>query len=427
MHKFLCVRACQSILEGEWKEAALGEMVEIKNGATPNTQRPVFWNGTIPWCTPTDVTATPGKYLLETERNITSEGLASCAASLLPVGTLLLCSRATIGEIKIAGTTLCTNQGFKALICNSSVSNEFLYYLLLSLKPQLIRLAAGSTFLELGKRDIASIGVHFPLFDEQIAIGKALSDVDRFLESLDALIAKKRAIKWTTMQQLLTGKTRLPGFSGKWGMKQIGEFSDCTAGGTPSTLIKEYWGGSIRWMNSGELTSKRILDVEGRITVRGLRESSTRILPPQCVLIGLAGQGKTRGTVAINLVELCTNQSIAAIFPNESFVPEYLFYNLDVRYHELRGMSTGDGGRGGLNLQIIRSIAVPFPEIGEQHAIAGVLSDMDSEIVALEHRLNKARAIKRGMMQVLLTGRVRLVDSQMALGSAVEAATTGEV
>ena len=210
------------------------------------------------------------------------------------------------------------------------------------------------------------------------------------------------------MQQLLTGKTRLPGFSETWETKQIADFTDCTAGGTPSTLVKEYWGGTIRWMNSGELTSKRILDVEGRITARGLRESGTRIIPPQCVLIGLAGQGKTRGTVAINLVELCTNQSIAAIVPNDCFVPEYLFYNLDARYHELRRMSTGDGGRGGLNLKIIRSIAVPFPEIGEQRAIATVLSDTDKLIGSLETLISKKRAIKKATMQQLLTGKTRL-------------------
>ena len=112
----------------------------------------------------------------------------------------------------------------------------------------------------------------------------------------------------------------------------------------------------------------------------------------------------------MNTVVLCTNQSIAAIFPDSSFVPEYLYFNLDARYDELRGMSTGDGGRGGLNLRIIRSIAVVFPSVQEQTAIATVLSDMDAEISALEHRRDKTRALKQGMMQQLLTGRIRLVN-----------------
>ena len=116
----------------------------------------------------------------------------------------------------------------------------------------------------------------------------------------------------------------------------------------------------------------------------------------------------------MNMVELCTNQSIAAILPNDAFVPEYLYFNLDTRYDELRGMSTGAGGRGGLNLRIIRSIAVPFPSLREQSAISAVLCAMDSEIVALEQRWEKTRAIKQGMMQKLLTGQIRLVTPAAA-------------
>ena len=125
---------------------------------------------------------------------------------------------------------------------------------------------------------------------------------------------------------------------------------------------------------------------------------------------------ENKGTVAINVVELCINQSIAAIYPNRFFVPEYLYHNLDARYEELRGMSTGDGGRGGLNLKIILSIAVLFPDIDEQCAIAAVLSDMGAEIAALEQRQHKIRAIKQSMMQQLLTGRVRLVQPEKSAG-----------
>jgi type I restriction enzyme S subunit len=244
---------------------------------------------------------------------------------------------------------------------------------------------------------------------EQRAIAAALSDVDALIGTLDKLITKKRGMKLGAMQQLLTGRTRLPGFSDPWDTKRIGEFADCTAGGTPSTLVSSYWGGSNRWMSSGELSLKVVTDVEGRITDLGLRHSSAKMLPPECVLIGLAGQGKTRGTVAINKVPLATNQSIAAVYPNDSFWPDYLYYNLDSRYGELRSLSSGGSGRGGLNLRIIRSVHLPFPHPDEQRAIATVLSDMDAEITALERRRDKTKATKQGMMQALLTGRTRLV------------------
>lgn len=248
-----------------------------------------------------------------------------------------------------------------------------------------------------------------PSHAEQQAIAAALSDVDALISSLDQLIAKKRGIKQATMQQLLTGKRRLPGFSGEWEVKQIGEFTECTAGGTPSTAVSAYWGGNIRWMSSGELNFKVVYEVSERITRLGLENSSAKIIPKNCVLIGLAGQGKTRGTVAMNMIELCTNQSIAAIFPNSEFDSRYLYYNLDSRYDELRALSTGDGGRGGLNLTIIRSISIPFPSIEEQTAIASVFSDMDAEITTLEQKRDKTRALKQGMMQELLTGKIRLV------------------
>lgn len=244
---------------------------------------------------------------------------------------------------------------------------------------------------------------------EQRAIATTLSDVGALLGALDLALTKKRDLKQAAMQQLLTGQTRLPGFSEEWEMKRIGDFADCTAGGTPSTSVASYWGGQVRWMSSGDLNLKRVAEVDGRITEAGLANSSAKLLPARCVLIGLAGQGKTRGTVAVNLVELCTNQSIAAVLPNESYVPEYLYFSLDARYDELRELSSGGGGRGGLNLKLIKSLAIPFPLVEEQRAIATVLADMDAEIEALEVRRAKTRDLKQAMMQELLTGRTRLV------------------
>lgn len=193
-----------------------------------------------------------------------------------------------------------------------------------------------------------------------------------------------------------------------WEVKRIGKMTKTTAGGTPSTSVEEYWGGDIKWMSSGELNLKRIYDVEGRITESGLKNSSTKIIPIKCVLIGLAGQGKTRGTVAMNMVELCTNQSVAAIFPGKDFYEDYLFYNLDFRYEELRQLSTGEGGRGGLNLNIINSVAIPLPPLHEQKAIAHILSLMDTAINKNNQLIAKKELQKKWLMQNLLTGNKRL-------------------
>ena len=195
-----------------------------------------------------------------------------------------------------------------------------------------------------------------------------------------------------------------------WKIRRIGDFTDCTAGGTPSTQVSSYWGGEIPWMSSGELHLKQVYDVAGRITQKGLENSSTKFVPANSVLIGLAGQGKTRGTVAISKIPLCTNQSIAAIFPTDEFNSTFLFYNLENCYDELRALSTGDGGRGGLNLTIIRNVSVKFPPLPEQTAIATALSDTDALISSLQTLIAKKKAIKLSAMQNLLSGKIRLPE-----------------
>ena len=195
---------------GEWVAVALADVADIRNGGTPRTGIPAYWGGRIPWCVPTDITASRGKYLVTTTRSITPEGLASCGATLLPAGSLLLCSRATIGEIRIASMPVATNQGFKSMVCAESADSEFLYYRLVTLKERMIDLATGSTFLEISKRDVASIHIPLPPLPEQQAIATILSDMDAEIAALERRLDKTRAIKQGMMQQLLTGSIRLP-------------------------------------------------------------------------------------------------------------------------------------------------------------------------------------------------------------------------
>lgn len=207
-------------------------------------------------------------------------------------------------------------------------------------------------------------------------------------------------------------KLRFNEFVDNWKQNKIGDISNnITAGATPSTLNKDCWGGNVRWMNSGELNLKKVFEVENRITELGLKKSSTKLLPKKCVLIGLAGQGKTRGTVAMNMIELCTNQSIAAIHPNsDKFNEEFLYHNLDNRYDELRGLSTGDGGRGGLNLQIIKSMTIFLPSLREQTKIANFLTTVDEKITQLTQKSDLLAQYKKGVMQKVFSQELRFKD-----------------
>lgn len=184
---------------------------------------------------------------------------------------------------------------------------------------------------------------------------------------------------------------------------------DVLTGGTPSTVVEEYWNGDIPWMSSGELNLKRIYSVDKMITQAGFDNSATSLIPPQCILVGLAGQGKTRGTVGINYLSLCINQSICAILPNTNILSsEYLYQYLNSKYLDLRELSMGNGGRGGLNLQLIKNFPILLPPLSEQRRIAEVLSDTDTYISSLKKLITKKESLKQGIMQELLTGKKRL-------------------
>lgn len=246
--------------------------------------------------------------------------------------------------------------------------------------------------------------IFVPSIGEQRQIASLFSILDKKLYQLKQKRSLLELYKKGVLDKLFTHKLRFKDDKGNafpdWVNTSIGQIASVFAGATPSTLKKEYWGGEVRWMNSGELNLKRVYEVENRISELGLKKSSTKLLPKHCVLIGLAGQGKTRGPVAMNYVELCTNQSIAAILPNKKlFDSKFLYHNLDNRYNELRLMSKGDGGRGGLNLQIIKAVKINLPCLYEQNKISSFLDKIDSKIDLNENQIRLTQQWRKGLLQ----------------------------
>jgi len=197
--------------QGEWEVKRLGELAGIRSGGTPSTTEPRFWDGDVPWCTPTDITALNGhKYLSETSRKITEQGLKSSSAEMIPANSIVMTSRATIGECAVNKVSVSTNQGFKNFVPFQPVDVDFLYYLLTTQKQGFISLCGGSTFLEIGKRHLTAYEVRLPAEKaEQTAIAAVLTDMDAELTALEQRQAKTRALKQGMMQELLTGRTRL--------------------------------------------------------------------------------------------------------------------------------------------------------------------------------------------------------------------------
>jgi len=249
-----------------------------------------------------------------------------------------------------------------------------------------------------------------PPLPEQRAIAEVLSDVDALIAALDRLIAKKRAIKQGAMQQLLTGETRLPGFSGPWEVKRLDEVAEIRNGGTPSTSQPDFWDGNIMWCTPTDITAlqgrKYLSQTDRTITTQGLNTSSAELIPPNSVVMTSRA---TIGACAINTVPVATNQGFKSFIPSEDTDNEFLYYLLQTKKQEFISLCSGS-----TFLEIgktkLAAFEVELPrEKSEQRAIADVLSDMDAEIAALDARRDKTRAIKQGMMQELLTGRIRLV------------------
>ncbi|CAH6272178.1 hypothetical protein AI3055V1_5163 (plasmid) [Klebsiella pneumoniae] len=194
---------------GEWKITKLIQMGKVVSGGTPDTNMAMYWEGDILWLTPTDVTALTGRFVSNTSRKITPAGLLNSSAVLLPKGSLMVCTRATIGALAISTSEICTNQGFKNIIPNEGFNIEFIYYLLQMNTNEMIKKSSGSTFLELSKKDFETLSFSCPFIKEQQKIAAVLSAAETEISTLEKKLACLKDEKKALMQQLLTGKRRV--------------------------------------------------------------------------------------------------------------------------------------------------------------------------------------------------------------------------
>ena len=189
----------------EWINRPLSELADITSGGTPSREVSAYWNGDIPWVTLTDITACTTNFLAATADCITKQGLLNSSAKMLPSGSILFTSRATVGLSKIATVPVCTNQGFKSLLPKQEINGTFLFYQTQRLKGEFERYAAGSTFPEINKRDAARVVIPHPSSKQaQKKIATILTATDTAIEKTEALIAKYQQIKAGLMHDLFT-------------------------------------------------------------------------------------------------------------------------------------------------------------------------------------------------------------------------------
>jgi type I restriction enzyme, S subunit len=268
--------------------------------------------------------------------------------------------------------------------------------------------AGTSTIPDLNHGDFYSIELPVPPLPEQRAIAAALSDIDTLLAKLDTLIAKKRNIKQATMQQLLTGQTRLPGFSGEWEVKRLGDVAKITRGASPRPIDNPIWfdeTSSVGWVRISDVTKSGMFlrETTQHLSLLGIK--SSRPVNHGSLIMSICA---TVGRPVITELETCIHDGFVA-FDKLLVNQTYLYYALKFIEDDW-GKHGQTGSQMNLNTALINRTVISVPKSAdEQTAIATVLSDMDTELTNLESRRDKTQALKQGMMQELLTGRIRLV------------------
>lgn len=415
------------VIPEDWEVASLGAVSTVVRGGSP---RPAgdsrYFNGSfIPWLTVASLTSIPDVQLVvsETATSLTEEG--SRRSRTLNPGTLIVAnSGATLGVAKILGIKCCANDGIAALQnVREGVNVPFVAHFIntqTSVLREVVATGNGQPNLNTGL-----IGaICFPLppnLTEQQAIADALGDADVLIESLEHLLAKQRLLRQATMQALLTGERRLPGFEGAWAPVPMGELFDFGGGYTASR--DQLATDGVCYLHYGDIhtSDKTFIDVRAefdaipKLDVPLGRVQGTLLRHGDVVFVDASEDedGTSKHVVIENpdgipfIAGLHTIAARSRADALDNGYKRYCFQTAAVK-EQFRYFAVGTKVSG-VSKGNIGKITVRVPPLAEQAAIATVLSDLDAEIAALEARIAKARQVKQGMMQELLTGRIRLV------------------
>lgn len=370
-----------------WSVKKLGEIGTFVSGGTPDTEKPEYWNGDIVWLTPSEITKLKTRFVSDSERKITKLGLKNSSAVLLPKNSLIICTRATVGDCCINTKEVSTNQGFKNLIPNNNCV-DFLYYLISIHKNDLIRRACGSTFLEISKHDIEKLKYVFPPLAEQEKIAEILSCWDEGIEKLSALIEKKKLQKKALMQKLLTGKHRLKGFKKPWidvDLASILQYEQ------PSKYLVD----EVLIYNKSKIP---VLTANKAFILGSTNDTEGVYNKGDCIIF----DDFTTDIKYVDFPFKIKSSAIKILTPLKSET------NLKFVFEQMKRLKYPLGGHKRYYLSEFQYLPISLPCPAEQKAIADILSKADAEIELLNKKLAAFNLEKKAMMQKLLTGQIRV-------------------
>jgi len=407
--------ALRTELPDDWEAINLGNYAQIYRGGSPRPIQDFLATSDtgVNWIKIGDV-STDAKYITSTEEKIIPEGVAR--SRMVYKGDLILSNSMSYGRPYILNIDGCIHDGWLVIQKYEKIFDRgYLYYALSSdqTMQQYITMAAGSSVQNLNKEKVSKVVLPCPSIPEQEKIAEILSDIDALIIDLQKLIRKKKDIRQGTMQMLVTGKKRLDGFSGDWTTKPLEKFCDLITDGShesPSEYLDGFYMPSVKDMTDSGFdfsNCKRISKADyERLVANGCKPEIGDVLIAKdgSMLKYVFPVKENRNIVILS--------SIAILRPKKNMLSSsYLtYYFRQPRFVEqvIKSNQTGTGVPR-IVLKNFKKIELHVPEeLNEQEAIAGILSDMDIDIWTLEKKLKKLVAIKQGMMEELLTGKVRL-------------------
>ena len=389
------------IIPQEWEVRPLNYLGAICSGGTPDTEVAEYWNGDIAWCTPSDITKLDTKYIESTEVKITAKGLKESSATLLPPRSIVVCTRATIGNAAICNTEIATNQGFKNIIPNEKTNPEWLYYIIIYSKPRLVRFGCGSTFLEVSKKDFSRFKIAVPPLAEQRKIAEVLGVWDEAIEKQARLIEKLALRKRALMQRLLSAKLRLPGFSEPWKIHKLQELfterNETNRTDLPLLSITGDRGVILQTESEKRDTSNDDKSKYKRIAKGDIGYNTMRMWQGRSALSGLEGIVSPAYTIVVPNTTDVDGYYMSVLFKQPRLVYDFWTHSQGLVGDTLNCKYRDFG-----------QVHICCPPLAEQKAITEVLTAADREIELAKEKLERLRRQKRGLMQQLLTGKKRI-------------------
>ncbi len=378
-----------------WKSTKIGEIADIVGGGTPRTEVEEYWDGEIKWFTPSEIGKT--KYIFDSKRHITDKGLKNSSAKLLPKDTILLSSRATVGEISIALTECSTNQGFQSLITKNNVDNDFIYYLISTIKNEFLRRSSGSTFLEISKNEIKRIPINIPELSEQNKISNLFSAIDNKIEMLEKKHQYYQDFKKYLMQRIFSSqddKLRFD-FKDTWDKVLLKDVAFIPKK-TKLTNIEGLKLLTVKLHTKGIEINDRI---KPKLTKRGrpyyIRRSGELLIGRQNFHNG------GMGIVPKSLDEgICSNAISSFNVFEDKIDVNYLYYFLArPEYYIKSERLIGGTGQKEFSEKELLKLKIDLPSLEEQNKIVDFLSNIDHKIELSENQLNKTQEFKKGLLQ----------------------------